>query len=266
MRWFVNVWTLVFIGFAGQTASAQDWADLEVTVTYGGGQAPERKAIAMEKDEWCATNGKGELEDRMIVNGANKGIKNVGFWVDQKKSKLDPKKIHPDLVAVPAEKPILDNNKCVFQPHFLIVRSGQTITVKNSDNTGHNANFNFLNNQAQNFVVPPMATKDLTLDKNKDEPAPIPVQCNVHPWMEAKLMVLSHPYGAVSDENGVLKIEKLPAGTKLTFKLYHENQKKALDKIEVNGKPAEWAKGFGELELKPGKNEYKIVLASALFK
>ncbi len=58
-----------------------------------------------------------------------------------------------------------------------------------------------------------------------------------------------------------MKIEKLPAGTKLTFKLYHESQKKALDKIELNGKPAEWAKGFGELELKPGKNEYKIVLA-----
>ena len=263
MRTFLGLGLFAATSLIGQVSFAQSWANLEITIVYDGDKVPERKKLDMTKDPACMGAAVDEL---LIVNPENKGIQNVGLWVDAKKSKLTAADIHPDLKEIPKNKLLLDNNKCVFIPHFLIARAGQTIEVKNSDNTGHNANFNFLNNPPQNFVVPAGSSKDLVLEKGVEEPAAIPVQCNVHPWMEAKLMVLDHPYGAISDSNGVLKMEKVPAGKKLTFRIFHENQAKSLDEFEVDGKKQEWKKGYNELELKPGDNKMKIKISAAKFK
>jgi hypothetical protein len=37
--------------------------------------------------------------------------------------------------------------------------------------------------------------------------------CNVHPEMEAYVLVLTNPYYAVTDEEGSFRIEGVPAGT-----------------------------------------------------
>ncbi len=49
MRWFVNLFALTLVGFAGQSVVAQDWADLEVTVVYGGDKAPNAKPSTCRK-------------------------------------------------------------------------------------------------------------------------------------------------------------------------------------------------------------------------
>lgn len=263
MRKMIGCAALAASLFAAPAGMAQEWANLEVTFVYDGDKIPARKELDMSKDPVCAKT--KQMDELLVVNATNKGIKNVGFWVDKTKSKLTEADIHPSMKDVPTSKLLLDNKDCVFTPHFLIARSGQTIEVKNSDSTGHNANFNFINNQGVNFVVAANSSQDLTLGKGIVEPAPIPVQCNVHPWMEAKLMVIDHPYGAVSDENGVLKMEKLPAGKALTFKLFHENQNK-LEEVEVDGKKQEWKKGFGEMTLKAGDNKMTIKISSSKFK
>jgi plastocyanin len=206
----------------------------------------------MTKDPVCDKTNPESLSEALVVNPKNKGIKNIVIFVD-KKSNIGESDIHPDMRAPRANPVVLDNNKCVFVPHILSARPKEVIEVKNSDATGHNANFNFFKNQAVNFVVPSNASKTLTL--TDVEPAPIPVECNVHPWMRSYLVVVDHPYVGISDEDGVLKISNLPAGKALTLKIWHESMQKAIDEVSVNGKAESWKKGLFEVTLKPGMND-----------
>ena len=234
-----------------QTASAQ-WADLQVKLIYDAATVPTREKIDMAKDPFCAKANPDALSEALIVNPTNKGIQNIVIFVD-KKSNLTEADIHPEMRAPRNSPLLLDNNKCVFIPHILAARPKETIEVKNSDATGHNANFNFFKNQAQNFVVPANSSKNLTL--TDVEPAPIPVECNVHPWMKSYLVVVDHPYVGISDENGVLKISNLPAGKAITLKIWHESMQKSIDEVTVGGKKESWKKGNFEMTLKPGMND-----------
>jgi hypothetical protein len=49
----------------------------------------------------------------------------------------------------------------------------------------------------------------------------IPVKCNVHPWMRAYIGVVSHPFFAVTGEDGTFTIKGLPPGT-YTLEAWHE--------------------------------------------
>jgi hypothetical protein len=49
----------------------------------------------------------------------------------------------------------------------------------------------------------------------------IPVKCNVHPWMRAYIGVVSHPFFAVTGEDGTYTIKGLPAGT-YTLEVWQE--------------------------------------------
>ncbi len=49
----------------------------------------------------------------------------------------------------------------------------------------------------------------------------IPVKCNVHPWMRAYIGVVSHPFFAVTGDDGTFTIKGLPPGT-YTLEAWHE--------------------------------------------
>ncbi len=242
-------------------AHAQEWADLTVQFVLDG-DVPELKEPVTSADAFCA---KQKIpSERLVVNKDNKGIANMVFMIDAKLTKLPAEKIHPSMRDVPAAHPVLDNVNCMFVPHVFHVRAGQTIDVKNSDQTGHNAKFVFFNNDEWNQVIPIGGTKSLTV--KKAESGPSKVECNIHPWMSAYHVVTDHPYVGISDSNGMVKIEKLPAGMELTFKMWHEAQNK-FDEVSVNGKSESWKKGNVKLTLKAGANELgKVSLKPDKFK
>ncbi len=241
-------------------ASAADWADLKMTITVKGTIPKTSEIVGKERDPFCAALSiRSEL---MLVNPKNNGIQNVALYVDTRKYKL--KEIHPSLKEVPKNKVVLDNINCVFVPHVLVVRAGQTITVKNSDKTGHNANFSaFFANEPQNFTVQIGSSRDLTI--KEPERGVCPVECGSHSWMKAHIIAQDHPYVGVSDADGVLKIEKLPAG-KVPFRIWHENTVTAIDEVTLNGKKVKWDRASLELDLKPGANEFKVEVDAKKFK
>ena len=49
----------------------------------------------------------------------------------------------------------------------------------------------------------------------------VPLECNVHGWMNAFVGVTDHPYFAVSGDDGMFTISGLPAGT-YTLEAWHE--------------------------------------------
>ncbi len=97
----------------------------------------------------------------------------------------------------------------MYVPHVIGIQAGQTITINNKDNTLHNVNAQPANNPSFNFAQPIPMPNDRVFENPE---VMIPVKCDVHPWMQAFVGVLPHPYFAVSGEDGSFTIDNLPAG------------------------------------------------------
>lgn len=236
-------------------ASAQKWADLTMTVVLDGA-VPERKAIEMKADPKC--NNKNPLADDLIIDPKTKAIANIVFTIDTKKTKLENSQLHPDLQKIPEGKPVLDNVMCKFEPHVMALRVGQKIEVKNSDEAGHNAKFGFFTNKEVNPMI--AAGKSVFVETTDEEKAATKVECSIHPWMNAYVFVLNHPYIGISGVDGKIKIEKLPAGVELDFKIWHESQNKSIEEVSLGGTKATWSKGTVKMTLKEGANDLGTLL------
>lgn len=104
----------------------------------------------------------------------------------------------------------LDQQGCMYHPSMLAVRTGQPIKIRNSDDTLHNIHPRPTKNAEFNIGQPRKGMETTkTFDK---EEILIPVGCDVHPWMRSYIAVLSHPYFAVTKEDGSFEIKGLPAG------------------------------------------------------
>ncbi len=239
---------------AGKFVQAKaDLATLKVKFVYDG-KAPARKKIDSSKDPFCAPI---DIETDSMLVGKNGELQNLVLMFDTRRSKA---KVPPEFTKAPEATITLDNKNCMFEPHIIFARVGQTIEVLNSDQTGHNANFGFFNNPAQNFLIPVGGKKDLKLVA--EEATLMPVECNIHPWMKGYVIVQEHPYVGISNEEGVIEIENLPVG-EVTFLVRHENADGSIDEGTVGGKKQKWGRGRMELELKAGVNDLGIITIAA---
>jgi len=228
-------------------------ATLRAKFVYDGA-APAPQKVDSSKDPFCAQL--EVLSEAMLV-GKDGGLQNLVLMFDAKRSKAKV----PAQFAKPADGTVqLDNNGCKFVPHIVFARVGQTIEVLNSDQTGHNANFGFFNNPAQNFLIPVGGKKDIKLVA--DEATLMPVECNIHPWVKGYVVVQEHPYVGITDEAGQLEIPNLPVG-EVTFLVRHENADGSIDEAVVDGKKQKWGRGRMEIELKPGVNDLGTIKLSA---
>ncbi len=251
--------------FTLPVARAAEWADLKMTFVYDSDELPLPATIDMARDPWCVTAHTGKvMTEALVVDPDSKGIANVCVYPDPK-GKLEASDAHPDLMKQAATPPVLDNVNCVFVPHVFSVVAGGSVIVKNSDQTGHNANFNFFANDAANKIIPIGGSQQF--DVKKAERAPTPIDCNIHPWMKAYLIVAETPYVGISNTKGELLIEKLLADKELKLKIWHEASDGFIEKATLDGKEIAWKKGVIEVTLKPGMNDMGIVkLPASTFK
>lgn len=150
-------------------------------------------------------------DESVIVNEG--GLANVFIYL--------PRAPGGTSAAAPSEPVIFDQKFCVFKPHALIVRAGQTIKVLNSDGALHNTHTYPTRNPTFNQGVKPNDQVGIDLVYARPENQPFMVGCDVHPWMKAYHLPLDHPYGAVSASDGTFEIPNLPAG-KHSFRVWHE--------------------------------------------
>jgi plastocyanin len=154
---------------------------------------------------------------------------------------------------------VLANKDCQFEPHIVLAKVGDTLKVTNPDEVGHNANIQFFKNKAINPTIP--AGREVMVELKEAEPAPIPVTCNIHPWMRARLVVLEHPFAGVSDADGHLTIKGLPAGETFVFRAFHERAR--IKEATMDGKTVKWKRSRFEVEIKPGMNDLGTVVLGA---
>jgi hypothetical protein len=226
--------------FSG-AAFGQGWGSLKGRIVYDGAP-PAPQPIAVTKDQEVC--GKLNLVDESLVIGKNGGIKNVLVFIYVERGGKTPE-VHPDLTKAAVEPVVFDNLNCRFEPRMVLVQTNQTLTLSNSDPVAHNTKVDSFS-QPINPLLPPGAK--LPQKFTAAERLPARASCSIHPWMTGWVVIKDHPYMAVTDEEGNFEIKNIPAGT-WTFQFWQEKSG-YLTKVNVNGKPADWARGRVDLDIK----------------
>ncbi len=174
------------------------------------GDAPRFPPINMSAEPDCMQMHGGRVpSDRVVVNDGK--LQHVLVWISKG---LEGKRfpVRTDLVN-------LDQDGCIYKPHVVAVQMGQALNITNSDPTTHN--------------VHPLPRQNREWNRSQTSGAPaidykfprselkIAVKCNIHPWMQAYIHVVEHPYFAVTDAEGTFEIGNLPPGT-YTLQAVHE--------------------------------------------
>ncbi|MFO1093726.1 MAG: M56 family metallopeptidase [Planctomycetaceae bacterium] len=212
------------LGSAATTAGANDeWGSIEGQFLLDG-EIPVLKPVVAKGDpgvrdcQVCAAN--DVPDDSLVVNPNNKGIANICLYLV-----TAPKSIHPDQLASTAKEVVFDQAGCRFTPHLLVVRTDQTVLVKNGDSILHNIKTNPRRNSPQNLVLRANERKGVPLPSQMTRSeltgGPFEVNSDFHPHMRAHWLVADHPYVAVTDADGKFTIKNLPAGEH-TFRVWHE--------------------------------------------
>jgi plastocyanin len=112
--------------------------------------------------------------------------------------------------AVPDTPVVVDQRDCLYTPRVVGAQVGQPIAFVNSDDTLHNVHGEPTASAPWNFGLGVQgARRTITIDHAE---VPVPVRCDVHPWMHAALAVVAHPYYAVTNTTGIFSLAQLPAG------------------------------------------------------
>lgn len=198
------------------------------------GKVPEPQPISMQHIPGCRAHGPGVTETVLAKQSGE--VQNVVVWVARG---IDDEDAGP----VPDEPVVLKQEGCVFRPHVVVARAGQTIQIENNDDTQHNVKAMPAHgsNAAFNHTQPRQSA-DLEVSFARSEVA-IPLVCNIHPWMKAWVAVVDNPYYSVSDEDGAWSIE-VPPGDYLV-QAWHERYGTLKGTVEVAaGEEAEFEFAF----------------------
>ncbi len=119
---------------------------------------------------------------------------------------------------VPASPPTLDQRGCSFTPHVLLTPTGGTVRVLNSDPLTHNVHTAAFDNRSVNRTQP---TGMDVIELSFDAPEIVKIKCDLHPWMNAWIVVIDHPYHAITDGTGAFVLSNIPPGS-YTLEVWHE--------------------------------------------
>jgi plastocyanin len=188
--------------------TAEGWGTLKGHVVFGG-DAPTPKVLADKgkapKDPEVCAKDAPVLSERLVIDGASKGVKNVLVYLSK------PTRVNDDAKkAASSAKIMFDQEKCIFAPHVLAIMNGLTITLKSSDPVNHNINAKLKQSPYNQLLAGGLS---VPFTPQGTERVPGEVTCDIHPWMKAWWMVVDHPYFAVTDAKGNFEIKNVPAGT-----------------------------------------------------
>ena len=181
----------------GVLATATAWAGaIKGHVRFAGPPRPP-KMVPITTDQYVCGKDK-EAEDLLV--SPDKGIRNAVVWLTS-----------PPPGAKPAaQTPVtIDQKGCNFAPRVVIVPVGGTVEFLNSDRLLHNIHSQSKANQSFNRTQPKGRAIPITFAK----PEIIKIDCDLHSWMRAWVVVAEHSFYAITGANGEFALGSVPAGT-----------------------------------------------------
>jgi len=177
------------------------------------GPKPKPMPLSMDATPACGRQHKGPVYAEDAVINSNGTLRNAFVYI---KAGLPQGAAYPP----PATPVKLDQAGCIYTPRVLGVMVNQTLEIHNSDDVNHNVHPMPKINREWNESQPPKGAVKIKSFPAEEVP-PILFKCNVHPWMRAWVGVVSHPFFAVTNEDGTFTLKDLPPGD-YTLAAWHE--------------------------------------------
>ena len=162
-------------------------------ILYNGKPVVPKRFTVTSDTSVCGTT--KEVYPVKIEEG---GIADAVVWIDD----------IPSGKAFDFPSPLIDQKKCSFVPHILLMKGGG-LKLGNTDLCLHNIHIHAQANREVNKAIPPGAeTQEITLARADL----VTVRCDVHKWMNSYVVVAKNPYYVITGAGGQFRLEGVPAG------------------------------------------------------
>jgi len=199
--------SLLFLAVVVECAAQSGYqvVSLAGTGTIGGtvqwaGPMPHLATFLINKDNAICDPDKVGIRDleRLSV-GARGGVANtVVFLKDISRGKA---------MDIPEPRRFLDQKRCRYEPHILLVPQNTALQMKSSDAVLHTVHMD----GAATYNLPFPFTNQV-VSRSMRSAGLVNLKCNGGVWMNAEVLVIPHPYYAVTDENGQFELTDVPSG------------------------------------------------------
>lgn len=166
----------------------------------------EQKKLPVTIDQYVC--GKEKPAEDLVVN-AQRGVRSAVVWLQSP----------PGAASWPSApvKIEMDQKNCVFVPRVVLVPVGGTVEFLNSDRLLHNLHSVSKDNPSFNRTQP----KGRAIPIEFAKPEIVQLNCDLHSWMRAWVVVADHPFYALTNEAGEFTLPSVPPG-KYTLQIWQE--------------------------------------------
>jgi hypothetical protein len=204
-----NFFLTLFLAVATAAFTQSDYK--VITVTDGGtisgtvkwsGPVPHALDFPITKDpQICDPDSKKTADLERLIIGSQGGVANTIVYLKNISS--------GKAMDLPEQRRHLDQKHCRYVPHILLVPQDGTLSMMSSDATLHTIHMD----GAATYNLPFPFT-DRPTSRTMSTPGLVHLRCNGgHVWMNAEMMVVPHPYYAVTDESGRFEFTDVPPGS-----------------------------------------------------
>jgi hypothetical protein len=178
-----------------------DGGTISGTIKWSG-PVPRELDFPVTKDpQICDPEGKKSVSLERLIIGPESGVANTIVYLKNISA--------GKAMELPEQRRHLDQKRCRYVPHILLVPQSTELQMQSSDATLHTIHMD----GAASFNLP-FPFPNQPVSRTMSTPGLINLHCNGgHVWMNAEMMVVSHPYYAVTDESGHFEFTSVPPGT-----------------------------------------------------
>ncbi|HXH82696.1 MAG TPA: carboxypeptidase regulatory-like domain-containing protein, partial [Candidatus Tectomicrobia bacterium] len=198
MRSIPRTWAALAVVVALALPSSAWAGAIKGTVVLAGPAPPSTKLNVTIDQYVCGT----EKDAGDLIVSPQKTVRNAVVWLE------NPPPGGAGPKPAPASTPAMDQKECVFVPRVVVVPAGGTVEFLNSDRLLHNLHATPQHNPPFNRTQPKGRTIPITFPK----PEIIRVNCDLHSWMRAWVVVAPHPWYVVTGDDGAFAFDALPPG------------------------------------------------------
>ncbi|WP_157731114.1 carboxypeptidase regulatory-like domain-containing protein [Variovorax sp. HW608] len=169
------------------------------------GALPATAKIPVTIDQYLC--GQEKPADDLQVSSARE-IRNAVVWIEN---------APPGAAAPAAQKVEVDQKGCTFVPRVVVVPAGGTVDFLNSDRLLHNIHATPKDNVSFNRTQP----MGRTIPVSFAQPEIVRINCDLHSWMTAWVVVAAHRFYAITGPDGGFAFDDLPPG-QYRLQVWHE--------------------------------------------